>query len=221
MDRQEFERLALGHLDAVYRMALQLTRNTEQAEELVQEVYLRAFRPAAINRFHPPSASPGAPPQAQRDGSAGLRSWLFTITHNTFNTMVKRRQPDRGAAELTDAAATADALPDDPPPAWDLASLDWDHVDERLKGAIDRLRPEFRQALLLWGVEGLKYKQIAEMLDVPIGTVMSRLFRARKLLAEALDAPPPNGAANNLSTLGTLGAQVRRANYVDGHEVKA
>ena len=78
------------------------------------------------------------------------------------------------------------AGPEDPIPAWDLDSLDWDHVDERLKAAVDDLRPEYRSILLLWSVEGLKYREIAEIQDIPIGTVMSRLHRARAILAHEL-----------------------------------
>ena len=64
--------------------------------------------------------------------------------------------------------------------------MDWEHVDDRLKAAIDRLKPEYRSVLLLWGVEGLKYREIADIQDVPIGTVMSRLHRARTILSEEL-----------------------------------
>ncbi len=76
--------------------------------------------------------------------------------------------------------------PDEPPPAWDLESLDWEHVDERLKTAIGELRPEYRSVLLLWGVEGMRYREIAESQGIPIGTVMSRLHRARNILAKQL-----------------------------------
>ena len=78
------------------------------------------------------------------------------------------------------------SAPDEAAPAWNLASLDWEQVDERLKAAIERLRPEYRTVLLLWGVEGLKYRQIAEIQDIPIGTVMSRLHRARSILTSQL-----------------------------------
>ncbi len=176
MDRQEFERLALEHLDAVYRMALHLTRNPEQAEDVVQDVYARALRPKAVASFEDRSA----------DGSGGMRSWLFTITHNVFFTKVKKdkRRP-QAVGEFFSEADDA-PLPDEPPPAWNQASFDWEHVDGRLKAAVEELKVEFREVLLLWGVEGLKYREIAEILDVPIGTVMSRLHRARKILADGL-----------------------------------
>jgi RNA polymerase sigma-70 factor (ECF subfamily) len=88
----------------------------------------------------------------------------------------------------TDAAAGP--APDEAPPAWDGASFDWEHVDDRLRKIIEELKDEYRQVLLMWGVQGLKYREIAEVLDVPIGTVMSRLHRARKLVADALAEQP-------------------------------
>ena len=176
MDRQEFERLALEHLDAVYRMALHLTRNPEQAEDVVQDVYARALRPRAVASFEDRSS----------EGGGGMRSWLFTITHNVFYSAVKKdkRRPQTVGEFFSEADDAP--LPDEPGPAWNQASFDWEHVDGRLKAAIEDLKDEFREVLLLWGVEGLKYREIAEVLDVPIGTVMSRLHRARKILAEGL-----------------------------------
>jgi RNA polymerase sigma-70 factor (ECF subfamily) len=171
VDRAQFEKLALEHMDAVYRMALQLTRRPDEAADLVQETYLRALRSAA----------------GFQEKGGGIRSWLFTILHNTFYTRIKRESRAPSAVEAFYDADPRAAAADDPPPAWDLASLDWEHVDERLKKAIDELSPEHREVLLLWGVEGMKYRQIADVTGVPIGTVMSRLHRARKILAESLE----------------------------------
>jgi RNA polymerase sigma-70 factor (ECF subfamily) len=170
VDRQELERAALEHIDSVYRMALHLARRPEDAADLVQETYLKALH--AADRFE------------QRGG--GVRPWLFKILHNVFYSKLARA---RREPRLLEDAATADGRqppPGGPGPAWDLASLDWEHVDDRLKRAIEGLRPEYRTILLLWGVEGLKYREIAEILDVPIGTVMSRLHRARSILAREL-----------------------------------
>jgi RNA polymerase sigma-70 factor (ECF subfamily) len=115
-----------------------------------------------------------------------MRPWLFKILHNVFYTKVsKARREPISAGELPTAAAL-DGDPAQPPPAWDLESMAWEHVDGRLKAAIEQLRPEYRAVLLLWGVEGLKYREIAEIQDVPIGTVMSRLHRARSILAGEL-----------------------------------
>ncbi|MEO0587556.1 MAG: sigma-70 family RNA polymerase sigma factor, partial [Planctomycetota bacterium] len=71
-------------------------------------------------------------------------------------------------------------------PAWDLASLDWEQVDDRLKAAVQELPDHYREVLLLWAVEGLKYREIADVLGVALGTVMSRLYRARAILTEKL-----------------------------------
>jgi len=172
MDRSEFERLALEHLDAVYRVAHHLTRNPEEAEDLVQEVYVRALRPEAVSGFE------------SRGG--GMRAWLFKIAHNAFFSNRKREARSPQAHPDLHAEPGTEAAPDEPPTAWDRASLDWQMVDEELKAAIEGLIPEHREVLLMWGVEGLKYREIAAILDVPIGTVMSRLHRARKLVSDML-----------------------------------
>jgi len=185
MEREEFERRALEQLDAVYRLALHLTRNADEADEVVQDVYARAFRPRAIETFEDRRAEPDEPPLPE-EGSGGMRSWLFTICHNVFYTRIKKqsRMPYKVGeffAEASDAPP-----PDEASPAWTRAELDWEHVDDSLRSAIDELRPEFREVLLMWGVDGLKYREISAILEVPIGTVMSRLHRARKMLADRL-----------------------------------
>ena len=178
MDRAEFEAQAVGHLDAVYRIAFHLTRNSEQAEDLVQDVYVRALKPAAVERFEDRSA----------EGTGGVRAYLFAIAHNVFYSKIKREARAPTAVGEFFAEASNETPPDEAPPAWDLASLDWEQVDGTLRKAIEDLKPEYREVLLLWGVEGLKYREIASIIEAPIGTVMSRLHRARKLLAEALEA---------------------------------
>jgi RNA polymerase sigma-70 factor (ECF subfamily) len=170
LERAQFDQLALEHLDAVYRMALQLARHPEEAADLVQETYLRAMR--AADRFH--------------ETGGGMRSWLFKILHNVFYTRVGKAKRESGLSDSQAVIAAEGPAPDEPEPAWNLADLDWDHVDERLKQSIERLKPEYRSVLLLWGVEGMKYREIAEVQDVPIGTVMSRLHRARSVLAQEL-----------------------------------
>lgn len=173
MDRSQFERLALEQLDAVYRVAFHLTRNSEEAEDLVQEVYVRALKPDAVSGFE------------SRGG--GMRAWLFKIAHNAFFSRIKRESKGPQAVGEFHGEASAELGPDEPPPAWDQASMDWEMVDEQLKRAIDGLVPEHREVLMMWGVDGLKYREIATILEVPIGTVMSRLHRARKLVADALE----------------------------------
>lgn len=170
MERERFEKLALEHLDAVYRLALQLSRHPDEASDLVQETYLKALKVA--DRFE--------------EQGGGIRPWLFKILHNVFYTRLARARRGPVSVEELRGAAGDEPGPDEPEPAWDLESLDWEHVDERLKAALDRLRPEYRTVLLLWGVEGLKYREIADVQDIPIGTVMSRLHRARSVLAAQL-----------------------------------
>ena len=170
MDRGEFEARSLEHLDSVYRMAMQLARHPDEAADLVQETYLKALR--ASERF------------VEQGG--GMRPWLFKILHNVFYTRIaKARRGPMAVDDLTGSEGN-EPTPDAPPVAWGLADLDWDHVDSRICVAIRELRPEYRSVLLMWGVEGLKYREIAEIQDVPIGTVMSRLHRARSILAEEL-----------------------------------
>ena len=170
MQREEFEKLALEHIDSVYRMAMQLVKHPDEASDLVQETYLKALR--ASDRFE--------------EHGGGIRPWLFKILHNSFYTKVSKAKRQPISVDELHGAIDESALPDEPAPAWNLASLDWEHVDERIKAAIESLRPEYRTVLLLWGVEGMKYREIAEIEAVPIGTIMSRLHRARSILAEQL-----------------------------------
>lgn len=169
MDRATFEKLSLQHLDAVYRLAMQLVRHPDEAADLVQETYLKALR--AAGRFE------------ERGG--GIRPWLFKILHNVFYSRLNRAAGPLAVDDL-DRISDGAPGPGEPVPGSDLAGLDWEHVDDRLKHAIERLRPEYRTALLLWAVEGMKYREIAEIQEIPIGTVMSRLHRARSILAEQL-----------------------------------
>jgi RNA polymerase sigma-70 factor, ECF subfamily len=182
MERVEFEPLAMSQLDAVYRLALRLTRDQNSAEDLVQDTYAKALRPAAIERFDTSKSTTAA----TGDSESAMRSWLFTICHNVFYSQIKRSSKGPvSVGEFFDEAAD-ERPPDEPPPVWDRAGMDWEQVDERLKSAIDGLKEEYREILLMWGVDGLKYREIAEIMEIPIGTVMSRLHRARKLVSEQL-----------------------------------
>jgi RNA polymerase sigma-70 factor (ECF subfamily) len=159
-------------MDSVYRMAMTLARNPDDASDLVQETFLKAFK--SEGRFE------------LRDH--GVRPWLFKILHNNFYTKVKKknREPTLGDDVISEVAGGQLGEVDAPPPAWDLEHLDWEQVDDRLKNAIDELPDHYREVLLLWAVEGLKYREIADVLDVALGTVMSRLYRARGILTENL-----------------------------------
>lgn len=173
----QFRQLALEEMDAVYRMAFHLARDPDEAADLTQETFLRALR--AEDTFVL--------------GERGIRPWLFKILHNVFYTRIgrARRAPVATdglgeSAAASDAAGSDGAEPGSDGPAWDLASLNWDSVDDRLKHAIEELPDKYRCVLLLWAVEGLKYREVADVLEVPIGTVMSRLYRARSILSQKL-----------------------------------
>jgi RNA polymerase sigma-70 factor, ECF subfamily len=185
---EQFEKLALDQLDTLYRVANRLTRDPERAGDLVQETFLRAFR--------------------SRDGfdlqEHGMRPWLLRILRNLHLSRVDRekRQPVAVDGEVLDSlnasGGTAGGMgdaDDDEAVAGPLElegtglaalRINPDELDERLKKALENLQEEYQMVLLLWAVEDLTYKEIAEVLDVPIGTVMSRLHRARQKLSAQL-----------------------------------
>jgi len=172
LQSEAFRELALHEMDSVYRMAMHLARNPEDASDLVQDTYLKAFK--AESRFE------------LRD--AGVRPWLFKILHNTFYTRVGRKKREPLLSDDLSYQPGGDGDPSEAGPAWDLSHLDWEQVDDRLKHAIEGLPDHYREVLLLWAVEGLKYREVAEVLEVPLGTVMSRLYRARGILTESLSS---------------------------------
>lgn len=169
MESEAFRELALAEMDAVYRMAMHLAKEPNNAADLVQETYLKALK--AEGRFE------------LRE--SGVRPWLFKILHNTFYTKVGKAKREPTIADDL-APQSVDSELDSPPPAWDLEHLDWEQVDDRLKHAIEDLPDHYREVLLLWAVEGLKYREVAEVLGVALGTVMSRLYRARGILSKEL-----------------------------------
>lgn len=161
---QSFEALASPHLEMVYRVARRLARNEHDAEDLVQETYLKAYK--AFERFE------------MRE--FGIKPWLLKIMHNTF---LNRQARQRKAPRATDQQILEQVPADDgvvPP------ELDYEDLDQEVKQAIDSLPQEFRSVLLLWATMELSYQEIAGVLSVPIGTVMSRLHRARRQLASLL-----------------------------------
>ena len=188
---EQFEKLALAEIDTLYRVANRLTRNPERSGDLVQETFLRAFR--------------------SREGfdlqEHGMRPWLLRILRNLHLSRVDRekRQPVAMDGEVLDAlgpsgagpgptpedAVTSESTSDAVDAALASGETPWmrlnpDDLDERLKKALESLQEEYQLVLLLWAVEDLSYKEIAEVLDVPIGTVMSRLHRARQKLSAQL-----------------------------------
>ncbi len=156
----DFQRLALSHLDALYNFAVYLTRSPAQAEDLVQETYLRAFR--FSHRFQP---------------GTHLRAWLFQILRNTFLTFYRLRERELPLAE--DGVPDWDAPMFHEAPAEDPSVLEA-HTD--LERALRRLPDEFRTVLLLAEVEGLPLEEVAQIMACPVGTVKSRIFRAKERL---------------------------------------
>jgi len=169
--RPEFEALALPHMDSLYRTALRMARNPDDAEDLVQETYMKAFRSFAT--FEP---------------DTNIRAWLFRILTNSYINRyhkemanpAKTRFEDVDSFLASEEAAEAAPMPGAPESAF--AEL----LDDEVKKALDELPAEFRQAVVMALVEGLSYKDIARALDCPIGTVMSRLYRGRQLLRTKL-----------------------------------
>jgi RNA polymerase sigma-70 factor (ECF subfamily) len=156
----DFQRDALQHLNALYNFAMYLTRNPPEAEDLVQETYLRAFR--FSHRFAPGSH---------------LRAWLFQILRNTFLTFYRLREREAAVAE--------DGVPDWDTPMFHDTPLDEGRAMEAhtdLERALRRLPEEFRTVLLLAEVEGMPLEEVARVMACPVGTVKSRIFRAKERL---------------------------------------
>jgi RNA polymerase sigma-70 factor, ECF subfamily len=176
-----FEAEALQSLDSLYRTALRLTRVPADAEDLVQETYLKAFRSAG-----------------QFEAGTNLRAWLFTILHNTARNRARDRARDAVTidSEVVDRAAEQGpggffaGAPYETPETLLLR----DTLTPELQAAIDELPDVFRQAVWLRDVEEFSYAEIAQMLSIPIGTVMSRISRGRHLLFERLNHLRPVNA---------------------------
>lgn len=193
MNKQDFEAQALQHLDAVFRLAFHLTHSVDAAEELVQEVYVRAFRPSAIASYDP--------------SRNAMKSWLFAICHNAFFTENSRRKLSTEPLSDGELVEERGADSSEVVTAWNRPNIDWDKVDDDLRLFIGELRPEYREVLLLWSVEGMKYREIGEILNVPLGTVMSRLYRARGILARRLEENrrAQDAAAQSKGIIGRIG----------------
>ena len=173
-DKAGFEDEALPHLDAVYRFALRLSGSPDQAEDLVQDTFLRAYKS-----------------WDQYSEGTQAKSWLFTICRNVF--LRKRERRLRHDDIVSESAGRSGPGLSPVNPVW-VAVLGADPegdffesiVDERIIQAIEELPEEYRSAVLLSDVEGLPYAEIARLMEVPVGTVKSRLFRGRRQLQQVL-----------------------------------
>jgi RNA polymerase sigma-70 factor (ECF subfamily) len=165
-----FELLVVPHLGAAYNLARWLTRNDHDAEDVVQEAYLRAYR--FFDGFH----------------GSDSRAWLLTIVRNTCYTWLQQnRRPAVPLDENVPEPQSADPSPE---------ALMEESIDrESLHRALEELPPEFREAIVLRELEGLSYKEIGAIMGVPLGTVMSRLARARGRLERALGSRRAEGGA--------------------------
>lgn len=157
---------ALSYVDSLYGAALRLTRRPADAEDLVQDTYLKAFRSAS--QFEP---------------GTNLKAWLFTILHNTFLNV--RRHDGRNPVDV-DSEAVEQAADRRPSHATPEQLLTRATLDTDLQEALDSLPATFRQAVWLRDVEEFSYAEIAAMTQVPIGTVMSRISRGRRMLYERI-----------------------------------
>src|SRR4051812_49161764 len=169
--RATFESEALESIDSLYRTALRLTRSPADAEDLVQDTYLKAFR--AVDTFEP---------------GTNLRAWLFTILHNTARNRARDRARDHVLidSEVVDQAADGPAYGGPAPAPTPETLLIRDTLTPELQDAIDALPDAFREAVWLRDVEDFSYAEIAQMLGVPAGTVMSRISRGRRMLFDRL-----------------------------------
>jgi RNA polymerase sigma-70 factor, ECF subfamily len=166
-----FTREALSYIDSLYGTALRLTRRPADAEDLVQDTYLKAFRAAG-----------------QFERGTNLKAWLFTILHNTFRNMRRHdvRSPVDVDSETVERAADVVAEEHTPEQLLTRATLDAD-----LQAALDALPEAFRQAVWLRDVEEFSYAEIARIIGAPIGTVMSRISRGRRMLYARLSGAGP------------------------------
>jgi RNA polymerase sigma-70 factor (ECF subfamily) len=165
-----FEEAVLPHLSAAYNLARWLTRNDHDAEDVVQEAYVRALK--FFGGFH----------------GGDSRAWLLTIVRNTCYTWLQHNRPQDRTTEFDEEIHSLDGEASNP------ETLLLQTVNHQLlRQALEELPVEFREVVILRELEGLSYKEIAAIANIPIGTVMSRLARARKRLQQSLQSQAQGG----------------------------
>ena len=169
--RRRFEDEALPHLDALYTMALRLSRNPDDANDLLQETVLRAYR-----FFH------------QFESGTNCRAWMLTILFNNFRNGYRKssREQPASSPEEFERKVEGESLRADPAGSNPEALLSGQGMEGEVESALGSLPTEFREAILLVDVEELSYQEVSAVLNVPIGTVKSRVSRGRAILREAL-----------------------------------
>ena len=168
----DFDSQAMPYLDSLYNTAYRMTRSAEDAEDLVQETYFKAYK--YYDKF---------------EEGTNLKAWLFKILKNTFiNNYRKKKLEPRSVdfAEIEDSFERIVRKDNSDQPADPEAEYFHGVLDDDVKRALDSLPYDYRMVVILADLEDFSYKEIAEILDCPVGTVMSRLYRGRKLLEKAL-----------------------------------
>ncbi len=167
-----FEEMAMPFVDSLYNTAYRMTRNAEDAQDLVQETYFKAYR--YYDKF--------------TEGT-NLKAWLFKILKNTFINNYRKKQKQPFQTDFADIEESLESRVQQDahrgPTRPDEILLE-NVLDEHVQKAMDSLPQDYRMAVVLADLEGFSYKEIADILDVPVGTVMSRLYRGRKLLEESM-----------------------------------
>lgn len=170
--KTEFETLSLEHMDALYASALRLTRSPKDAEDLVQDTYLKAYR--FFDSF---------------ERGTNIKAWLFKILTNTFINKYRRRVKEKEMAEapaediMLDRFVSADQVRALQDPESDFFSK---LLSDEVVEALDQVPVDFRMVVILADIQDFSYKEIAEIVGCPVGTVMSRLFRGRRILQKHL-----------------------------------
>jgi len=167
-----FEAAAIPYLDSLYNMAFRLTRNPADAEDLVQETYLKAYK--HYDKF---------------EAGTNLKAWLFRIMKNSFINNYRKRQSRPPQSDFSDIEESLENLVNREPGQRikDPEQEFLDQVlDEDVQKALDALPDDYRMVILLVDLEGFSYKEAASILEIPVGTVMSRLYRGRRMLEKVL-----------------------------------
>ncbi|NUN13073.1 MAG: sigma-70 family RNA polymerase sigma factor [Myxococcales bacterium] len=171
--KQEFEALTLPHMDELYATALRLTRREKDAEDLVQDTYLKAFK--HFDQF---------------ERGTNCRAWMFRILTNTFINAYRRRVKEREILDKQQSGQLANfffSKEDAERDADPVQAIAMSGLSDDVKKALDEIPTDFRVVVVLSDLQDFSYKEIAEIMDTPIGTVMSRLFRGRRLLRSRLE----------------------------------
>ena len=168
----DFEAAAMPFVDSLYNAAYRMARNAQDAEDLVQETYLKAYK--YYDKF---------------EEGTNLKAWLFKILKNTFINSYRKKQQQPPSADFADIEESFESIVSDEAnqPLKDPESELLDKVlDQDVQRGLDELPHDYRMVVLLADLEDFSYKEIADILEIPVGTVMSRLYRGRRLLEEAL-----------------------------------